>query len=161
MVLRSWSGVASCAMAAAALLLFTAVTFHTRDANTRAVLMRYQSLSVPPAPKLSYDGPLYSGGGKWMLHGKTIERNIVKAESVASKQHHMAKKVVAAHKAVHKPSGWEKAAPGLAADVRTAAELVRSGSKHFRDINNGFEKAFDVHDAKVQMKRPVKMLTHV
>ena len=56
-----------------------AVTIGARDDNTKALLLSKQraaskevSMTVPPEPKLSYDGPMYLGDDKWNADGQVL-----------------------------------------------------------------------------------------
>ena len=169
-----------------ALLLFTAVTIGARDDNTRALLLSSQrvtsreaSMTVPPEPRLSYEGPIYLGGDKWNADGRILDSAAPTAEATA---HGSAAGVVAGRQgdlreehargrpeakggeedAPHLASALlRKAAPGLAKDVDTAGEIVHNTAHALGNIGEGMAKALDVKDTKVRPKAPVKMLTHV
>jgi hypothetical protein len=67
-----------------------AVTIGARDDNTRALLLSSQRtvskevpMTLPPEPKLSYQGPMYLGDNKWNADGKIQDWS---ATAVADKQ---------------------------------------------------------------------------
>eukprot|EP00293_Proteomonas_sulcata_P006122 CAMPEP_0184318270 /NCGR_PEP_ID=MMETSP1049-20130417/101650_1 /TAXON_ID=77928 /ORGANISM="Proteomonas sulcata, Strain CCMP704" /LENGTH=136 /DNA_ID=CAMNT_0026637979 /DNA_START=40 /DNA_END=450 /DNA_ORIENTATION=- len=120
-------------------------------------------LDVPPAPKLSYGGPMYSGDGIWTKDDKVVMDTNAREPARSSQE-----KQEAAKHAAHKHSkaraahaSRKGAAKGPAGWMDTVAAEVKSFKKHASDISNGFGQAFDIHDNAVHHKKPVKVLTHV
>jgi hypothetical protein len=52
-------------------------------------------------------------------------------------------------------------APGLARDVDTVGAIAHKTANAFGNIQTGMAQAFDMKDATVHPKKPVKVLTHV
>ena len=52
------------------------MTIGARDDNTKALLLSKQraavSMTVPPEPKLAYNGPMYLGDDKWNADGQVL-----------------------------------------------------------------------------------------
>ena len=52
------------------------MTIGARDDNTKALLLSKQraavSMTVPPVPKLAYNGPMYLGDDKWNADGQVL-----------------------------------------------------------------------------------------
>ncbi|EKX45348.1 hypothetical protein GUITHDRAFT_152692 [Guillardia theta CCMP2712] len=169
-----------------AIFAISTLTYRAVSSNGPKSQMLWQgqvnSMDVPPQPKLAYNGPVYSGSGAWMWHGKTIKpsahprlQHAMKRKGVrghgdaqhAHSEHSLSVKAAAQTPVQHKklessvPTWLAKHAPGLARDIKTAKQLYSKGQNSLSAISEGFGKAFDIHDDMAQMKKPVKVLTHV